>query len=209
MGTSSKNSIATFTIFLILALLPVSCDVLCNNSCGCGPLPEVKDFRIVSFSASTYHLDGMQLADDIAFAYNEVYKVLRVEEFEFLSHVDPSSTGFFPGVAFACSPMPPKSANALLDMEIYNSNEVILGDGTVLQVGEIINNYFEIGTDYTADPKTLDDFFIEKHEIYSDEPFKLYFTKNPEKETIITFSIRFLLENQEEKVLNNVILKIK
>ncbi|MBN3519646.1 hypothetical protein JYB62_06480 [Algoriphagus lutimaris] len=209
MGASFKNSITTLLIFLVLALLPISCDVVCNNPCGCGPAPQVRNFNIISFSSASYNLNGIKVSNELFLPYNEVYKSIKVEDFEFVSQAEPDSKGNFPGLAFACSPVPPKSTNSLLYLEIYNSNEVTLGDGTVLKVGEVLNDYFEISSDFTTSPKSIADFFTEKQEIYSFEPFKLYFIKNPEKEIVITFSVRFFLENQVEKVLNEVILSIK
>lgn len=209
MEASFKNSITTLLVFLVLALLPISCDVVCSNPCGCGPAPQVRSFNIISFSSASYNSNGVEVSDELFLPYNEIYKSIKVEEFEFVSQGEPVFKGALPGMAYACSPVPPKSTNALLYLEIYNSNEVTLGDGTVLQVGEILNDYFEISSDFTVSPKKIEDFFTEKQEIYSYEPFKLYFTKNPEKETVITFSVRFFLENQVEKVLNEVVLSIK
>lgn len=209
MRNSKKKFFTTLFLLGFLAFLPISCDVLCNNSCGCGPVPETKNFSVISFSSSTVNSQGQEIpAEEFGF-YNEVHKELKVQDFELVSFLDLPSSPSIPGIAFACDPLPPKSIDELVFIEIYNSKEVTLDDGTVLKVGEILNDFFTINTAYTTDPKNISDFFSQSWEIYFYEPFNLHFSKNPGKEIVITFSIRFLLENEKEISLNDVILSIK
>ncbi|EAZ79233.1 hypothetical protein [Algoriphagus machipongonensis] len=209
MRERDKKLVSITVLFMAFAILPISCDVLCNDSCGCGPSPETKDFNILSFETRTVDANGNEL-DPLSFQpYDQVYKEFGIDEYEFISYESNSKimTGI-PGVAYACSPIPPKSQEKLITLEIYNTSELVLGDGTTLKVGDLLNSFFEIDSDYISEPKSIEDFFAEPVELYNYEKFRLSFTKNPEKETLITFSLHFIFENNKEITANNIVLSI-
>ena len=96
----------------------------------------------------------------------------------------------------------------MIGITIYNLKEVELGDGTILKIGDKLNDFFEINSIYDNSSRSIDDFFMEPQLIFLDEKLRLFFTKDPEKETVIEFSIQFLFEKNQELVIKSTLLKI-
>ena len=203
-----KKSIASSLLFSFFALLPISCDFVCNDSCGCGPQVQVNDFNIVSFEILTVNNQGEELNPDIAHPYTQVLKTFKIKDIEMISAIESSNFGL-PGVAYACSPMPPKSQDRLEDLKLFNLKEVTLGDGTVLKAGDILNDFFEINYFFVSETKAISEFLSESKTIYLDDYFKLSFIKNPEKEIFLEFSMELIFENGRRISINGEKLNIK
>lgn len=207
MGNTYKNSFATGFLFLVLALLPISCDLVCNNSCGCGSQTQANDFKIISFEMLTININGEELNSEISQPYNQVFKSFKIKDIETVATVE-SSIGI-PGVAFACSPPPLRSQETLSELNIFNTKEVTLGDGTVIKVGDNLNDLFEINYFFVSDTKPIEEFLSENKVIYLDDYFKLSFIKAPQKQVVIEFSIQFIFENGREISINDQKLSIQ
>lgn len=203
-----KKSLVTALLFSFLALLPISCDLVCNDSCGCGSQTEAKDFKIISFEMFTVNLNGEELSQDLTQPYNQVLKTFKIKEIEMLSYIESSNLGI-PGVALACSPLPPKSQEKLEGLKIFNTKEVTLGDGTVLKAGDILNDFFEINYYFISDSAPIEEFFSENRIIYLDDYFKLSFIKDPKMEIVIEFSMQLIFENGREISINGEKLNIQ
>lgn len=211
MKANLKRLIGTCFIYAFMMVIPFSCnvDLLCNNSCGCDPLPQASPFEVKSLAAATYDITGKEVTSDDFFPYDQVYKQISIKDYQFITQIEPTPlTGSIPGVAYACSIAPPSSVNRLIGITIYNLKEVELGDGTILKVGDELNDFFEINSFYDNSSRSIDDFFMEPQLIFLDEKLRLFFTKDPEKETVIEFSIQFLFEKNQELVINSTLLKI-
>ena len=211
MKTNLKKFLGTCFIYIFMMVVPFSCntDVFCNNSCGCDPLPPARNFEVKSFSTKNLNTSGQEITTDDFLPYNQVYKQISINGYEFLSFQENEAKGSFPGVAYACSIAPPSSEYRILGMNIYNLKEVTLGDGTVLKVGDLLNDYFEINSYFDNTSSKIEDFFMEPRPLYLTESFRLFFMKNPEKETIIEFSIQFSFEKNKQVSINNTVLKIR
>ncbi len=207
MEKIKKRTLATLFIFSALALLPVSCGFLCNDTCGCGPQFEVKDFNILSFETLTLTKAGQRVNPSTPLPYQEVFKAFRILETRTIAFSD-SGSGI-PGIAYACDPQPPKSAEQMKGIQILNTKEVTLGDGNQLKVGDDITSYFEINYFFSESTVPIDAFFIAPVQVYREDLFKLGFKKNPGKEIELEFSLRIFFTGGKEFNLNNEILAIR
>jgi hypothetical protein len=208
MRRTIKNTLATFGLFAFMAMLPISCGLVCTDSCGCGPQPVASDFRILSFNMMTLDSNGTEISSETFLPFDQVRKVFGVDNFEMLATSESTFSGF-PGFAFACSPLPPKSIESLIDLKIYNTKEVEFEDGTIFKVGDILNDYFEMSTYFSSDAKSISDFLMDGHQLFLDELIQLFFTKNPQKQMVINFNMEFTLETGRKLSLNDQTLSIE
>ncbi|MEN2282550.1 hypothetical protein AAGF08_10465 [Algoriphagus sp. SE2] len=208
MRSFYKNSLATVSLFLLLALIPISCDLVCTDSCGCGSKTQISDFKIISLEMLTVNTDGEELNPEIPQPYKQILKTLKIKDIEIVSAIESSNFGL-PGVAYACSPIPPKSQERLEDLKLFNLKEVELGDGTVLKPGDLLNDFFEINYFSASDTKPIQEFVSENIIIYLDDYYKLSFIKDPGKEVVIEFSMQLIFENGRTISVNNEKLSIK
>lgn len=204
-----RNSLVTVIVFAFIALLPISCGILCNDPCGCSPQFEVKDFNILSFETLSLTKSGQRVDPNTPLPYDQIFKSFRVLDIQTLSYSEKSETSSMLGLAFACSPITPKSVQMMTDVRLINLKEVTLGDGTVLQLGQDITEFFEVN--YFFEDKTLpfNSFFKKPLTIYQDDLFKLGWIQDPKKEIILEFNIRIFMTGGMEFNLNNEILSIR
>ncbi len=193
---------------MLLALLPISCDIVCNDTCGCGSQTQVNDFKIISFEMLTVNTQGEEVNPEIPQPYQQILKTFKIKDIEVLSNIESSTFGV-PGVVYACSPIPPKSQERLEDLKLFNLKEVTLGDGTVLKAGDILNDLFQINYYFVSETKPIEEFLSENNTLYLDDYYKLTFIKDPKKEVIIEFSLQLIFENGRTISVNNEQLNIK
>ena len=210
MSNWRKKLFATLNLLALLALLPMGCDIFCADSCGCGSGFKNQTLLIKSFEAITIAADGQQIQPTSNLPYDQVFKAIRVDDFDLISY---EGQDFFEpwslGTAYACSPPTPISESKLTSLKITNLREVILGDGTRMQVGEDITAYFGINDFYSQGLKPVNQYLQSGKEVYLDGYYKLGFTKDPDAEVSLEFSISLTMDNGEEFVLNNQILGIR
>ncbi len=204
-----RKSVATCTLLSILALLPISCGIVCTDSCGCGPQFEVKDFNILSFETLSLTKPGQRVNPTTPLPYDQIFKAFRILDVQTLSSLNENVTGSIPGVAYACSPVTPKSAQQMTGIQLLNSKEVSLGDGTVLKVGQDITDFFEVNYFFAEQTLPFTSFFKQPLTVYREDLFKLGWKSNPKKEVILEFSIRIFMTGGKEFNLNNEVLSIR
>lgn len=204
-----RKYLATIAVFTLLAILPISCGIVCNDSCGCGPQFEVKDFNILSFETLSLTKAGQRVNPTTPLPYDQIFKVFRTLETQTLSSFEKNNPTGIPGVAFACSPLTPKSAQMMTGIQLLNSKEQILNDGTVLKIGQDITEYFEINYFFEEKILPLESFFKQPLPVYREDLFKLGWKQAPNKEIILEFSIRIIMTDGKEFNLNNEILSIR
>lgn len=209
MKSTYKRIILSSSILLGLALLPISCGIICNDPCGCGDDIEVKDFSIESFEALTMEVNnGQQVSALETYPFDEIVKVLRIDEFQILASVENSSSGI-PGFAFACSPRPIQSAENLEGIQIINLKEVTLSSGEILKVGDEISNFFEMNYYFSSGSQPIEEFLEGTLPMYADELFKLAWIYDPIDELSLQFTICLILESGREFSLENEVLNIR
>jgi hypothetical protein len=204
-----RKSLATVTIFAFIALLPLSCGITCNDPCGCEPQFEVKDFNILSFETLSLTKLGQRVNPTTPLPYDQIFKAFRILETQTISSIENNTTNGIPGVAFACSPVTPKSAQQMTGIQLLNSKEVTLGDGTVLKVGQDITEFFEVNYFFVEKTVPFESFFKQPVTVYREDLFKLGWKQDPKKEVILEFSIRIFMTNGKEFNLNNEVLSIR
>ncbi|MDF2158222.1 hypothetical protein [Algoriphagus sp. CAU 1675] len=207
MDAFRKKLFTTFGLLVLLGLLPIGCGEPCNHPCGCSPSFEVKDFWIRSFETLSLTTEGQQVSPTTTLPYSSITKSFRIKEIETIA-LEKSASQNLPGFAFACSPPSPKSADRLVDVMIYNSKEVSFENGTVLKVGQELSEFFLIGNFFSAQSQTIEDFLSQPRDIYMEDLFKLTWNLDPGKEVQLQFSLRIILENGKEFILNEELLSI-
>jgi len=203
-----KNSIATTTLFLLLAIFPISCDLVCNNTCGCGSQTRINDFKIISFKMLTTNPNGEEISPNSTQPYEQVLKTFKIKDIEMVAAI-PSTFFGIPGVVLACSPIPPKSQERLKEIKIFNTKEVTLGDGTVLKPGDLLNEFFQMNYYFASSNEPIEEFLSEERTIYLDDYFKLIFIKAPQKQVVIEFSMLFIFESGSEISISDEKLSIQ
>lgn len=200
----------TFFIFTFLALIPMSCGILCEDSCGCSPSFPQQEMIIRSMEVLTIAGDGQRISPTNSQPYNQVVKAFRVKEFDLvtLSQAHFGSQASF-GSVLACSPLPILSKEDLKQLQITNLQEVTLGDGTVLRVGEDITAYFGMNYFFAQSLESVPQFLGQGKPFLQDDFFKIGFTKDPGRPVVLEFNLRIALENGREFVFNNQIHSIQ
>jgi hypothetical protein len=205
-----KKSLATFILLGILAFLPMSCNLFCRDSCGCGPTAPRQFLVIKSFEILTLNENRQEVLPTLILPYNQVFKAFSVKDFEFISLRDLEyNVPFTFGTAYACSPIPPGTKESLFSIQVINQSKTTLGDGTSFEIGENITPYFGMNNLYAQGLIPVSDFIGGDRPIYLEDNFKLGFTKNPEKEIKLEFTIRLLFDNGKEFLLPDQTLAIR
>lgn len=209
MKNAGKVTLLTFLIFSSLAILPMSCTNFCNDSCGCGPVFDIKDFRILSFETLSLTTDGQQVSPSTVLPYSTITKSFRIKETQTIAYFESNPSYFTFGTAMACSPPLPKSAEKMIGIQIINTREVILGNGEVIKVGQDISNYFQMNYFFNNTTRSIDQFLENGLTVFRDDLFKLVWNKDPGKEIELEFSLRIMMEGGLEFNLPNEILSIR
>ncbi|WP_157963232.1 hypothetical protein [Algoriphagus litoralis] len=205
-----KKLFATVTLFAFFAFLPISCGLLCRDSCGCGPSPKLQEIRIKSLSVSTVDKSGVAVVATEGKAFDQVFKSIRIDEVEFLAEVQNQATAISSfGTAFACSPIPPKSVNALSLIQVINEKEFTTSNGVVYAEGDDISSLFGVNYFFGAELTALEDFLEGGLELYQYEDLKVGLLQNPEKELNLEFKMRLVFDDAQEFVLSNQLLSVK
>lgn len=191
-----------------MALLPMSCGVVCDDPCGCGPDFEVKDFSITSMESLTLIGDGQQVFPSNILPYDEVVKAIRVDEFQTVA-MNESSHSRIPGVVFACSPRPAQSEENLADVKIINLIEVTLASGETLKVGDDISEYFGMNYYFSSGTEPITEFLENTLPIFKDDLFKLAWVNDPMEELSLQFTVRVILESGREISITDEVLNIR
>lgn len=209
MKSTLKRVFLTSSILLGLALLPISCGIICNNPCGCGADNEAKDFSIKSFETLTLiGNNAEQVNPSDSYPFDEVVKGIRIDEFQLLASVENSSKGM-PGIVFACSPRPIQSAENLKKIQIINLKELTLSSGEILKMGDDISDFFEMNYYFSLGSQPIEEFLEGTLPMYADELYKLAWINDPIDELSLQFTIRLILESGREFSLEDEVLNIR
>ncbi|WP_192349457.1 hypothetical protein [Algoriphagus sp. Y33] len=210
MKTFLRKTITTLSLLSLLTLLPIGCDMFCNDSCDCSSPPALKNFTILSFEASTLGQNGNEVNPLEFLPYDEVLKEIRIKETQ-TSAANDQLLNFsaIPGVAYACDPIPPKSVTRIESIQLINNEILILDDGEVIEIGDDLTTRFGINNHSAEVPYTIAEFFSEKRALYIDDYFQLNWSSAPHKELRLDFSILIIMEDGQEYSLNHEKLSIK
>lgn len=210
MKINQKRLFTTVSLFSLLALMPMSCNLFCYDSCGCGPTPEPYLFVVQSFITQTVDETGTETPETEMKPFDQVFKSLRIEEYELHTQSMIESPRFSSfGTALACSPLPPESKYTLYLVQIINQTEFTLIDGSTFSVGDNISTLFGMSHLYAPGLSTIKNFMAPGLKPSLEDYFKIGFLENPEKELKLKFTIRFVFDNAQEYLLTDQVLNVR
>ncbi len=210
MKISTKRGITTFGFFFFLAMLPMSCGLLCRDSCGCKPLPKPREFRIQSFTTRTIDVAGREIPEDQIRNYAQIFKSLEIKDIEYTAKVriEEHDPWYF-GLAFACDPIPNSSKNELIKIEIINEREFTLADGREYIVGENMTSLFGTNRVFNTSIVPIGDFTGLGRKLTFDDFLKIGLFENPGRELQFEFTIRLVFDDGQEFLIPNQILNVQ
>lgn len=210
MKILSKRLFTTFSLFSFLALLPMSCGLFCNDSCGCGALPKPQELRVKSFAILTVNESGSEISESETKEYNQIFKTLRINEAEYKTQSSIESTSSPSlGTAFACSPIPPTTENTLYLIQIINEKEFTLADGTNYFEGDNISSLFGMNHFFAQGLTTIENFTGPGLRLTFEDYYRIGILENPEKELNLEFTIRLVFDDAQEFLLTDQLLHVR
>lgn len=209
MRLTAKRIGLTISLFSFLALIPMSCGIFCQDSCGCGPSAPPQDLIIKSMQLLTLGPMGQTVNPLDTLSYNQVFKSLEVKEFEIKLLSENFSPGPSFGLAYACSPLPVYSRDEIIDIRIRNKTALTLADGTTLNPRQDISSYFGMAFFYTDKLATIQEFIGTGRYFFWGENFKLGFKQSPGKALKLEFDVEVSFKSGKAFLLENQVLSIR
>ncbi|TDQ19341.1 hypothetical protein DFQ04_1162 [Algoriphagus boseongensis] len=203
-----RNTFTSGLLFGFLAIIP-GCEIFCTDSCGCGPTTPPKSVEIRSFEVLTLSSDNKEVNPSETKPFDQVVKAFRINEFNLVSEL-PGELGFHWGLgtALACSPAPLSSKEKLIDLQVINTKEVQLGDGTTLQAGQDITELFGFKNFFQSQLISLSEFLKEPQFLYLGEFITTGFMMDPGKNIDLELDFILKLEKGKEFLIPKEVLKI-
>ncbi|MHA7128264.1 hypothetical protein [Algoriphagus namhaensis] len=208
MTSPLRKGLASIFIFTLMALLPLSCGITCNDPCGCGPSFEVKDFRITDMEALTLVGQGQQVTPSGTYPYDQVVKGIRIKSFQTVAEASTPKSYGIPGLAYACSPETPKSVEKMTNVQLISLRAMTLPNGKQIKIGDDLSEYFEMNYYFTEGTLPISEFLEGGLTMFSDDLYKLAWTLAPTEELKLTFTIRVQLESGREFLLTDQVLNV-
>lgn len=209
MNLASKRIGLTICLFSFLALIPMSCGIFCQDSCGCGPSAPAQNLIIKSMQLLTVDPSGQTINPLDTLPYNRVFKSLEIKDFEIklISENFSPSTSF--GLAYACSPLPVYSRDEIIGIKILNKTSVTLADGTTISPQQDISSYFGMTFFYNDQLITFQEFIGTGRLFFFGENFKIGFIQSPEKPLKLEFDVEVSFKSGKAFLLENQVLSIR
>ncbi|MFN3759580.1 MAG: hypothetical protein ACK4SF_10205 [Algoriphagus aquaeductus] len=210
MKQTVKKLGLTLALFSFLALIPMSCGVICNDSCGCGPSAfRTQQMNIKSLDVLTISSTGQEINPSQAMAYDQVFKGIRVKEFDIIKLSEksvPNQSTF--GLALACSQPPLISEEKFQTIQVINRKEFALSNGTQVLKGEDITDLFGINSIYVGTLLPLNVFVDSGRNFILEEYFKLGLLEAPEEPISFFFDLKVKFDNGKEFIFTDQNLNI-
>jgi hypothetical protein len=198
-----KNFVSFIFFFILFGAIPISCDILCLDSCGCGDNFPPKDYSIKGLEINDFILN-QTFNPDFFYPKEELFKFIEVSEFEFLSYSDQVNTskGFIP-MANACSPPPNKSSESISVILISAKNHIGVSSEQNIEIGTDISEYFLI-TDYpTSSGVSISAYLEDKPKLYLGEGLFLKWNSTLMENSELVFDIQVNLNNGKSFIFEN------
>lgn len=209
MRLTAKRVGLTICLFSFLALIPMSCGIFCQDSCGCGPSAPPQDLVIKSMQILTLGPTAQTVNPLDTLPYTQVFKSLEVKEFEIKLISENYSPSPSLGLAYACSPLPVYSRDEINAIRIVNKTSVELVDGTTLNPQQDISSYFGMAFFYSDKLSTIQEFIGTGRYFFLGENFKLGFKQSPGKALKLEFDVEVTFKSGKSFILENQVLSIR
>jgi hypothetical protein len=190
-----KNFVAFFLFLVLFGAIPVSCDIICLDSCGCGNNAPPKDFSIQDFKVTDFLL-GQTFNPDFYYPKEDFYKLIEVSDFEFLSqgeHYIPGS-GFIQ-VGMACSPAPNVSKESNTGIMITTKKQFGILPEENIEIGSDISGYFLISNYPSNSAETISDYLKSEPRIYLGDGLFLKWNSSLVENLELVFDLKIELSN--------------
>lgn len=204
-----KRVFATISLFCVLALLPISCDLICLDSCGCGPAQQVGEIRIRSWQAKTISESNQAIEKTEIRDFDKAFVGLSVDEVVFLADQSSEQESFGSlGMAYACSPIPPQTANTLSLIQLINQKEFTTAAGVTYSAGEDISSLFGIGQVYVTKLSPFAEFVGSGLRPTTEDYFRIGLLGDPGKVLELEFTVRLVFDDRQEFLLSDQFLNV-
>ncbi|MCH6235132.1 hypothetical protein [Cognataquiflexum rubidum] len=203
-----KNFIAFFLFLVLFGAIPVSCDIICLDTCGCGDNPPPRDFSIKDFKANNF-LVGQTFNPDFYYPKEDLYKLIEVSDYEFLSQAENPIRGTgFVQVTNACSPAPNKSSESITDIKITAKKQFGISSEKTVEIGSDISSYFLVTEYPSISGKSISEYLKEKPLIYLEEGLFLQWNSPLVENQELVFDIKIKLSNGKVFVFEDEKMKL-
>lgn len=210
MKVSIKSFGLTLALFSFLALIPMSCGLFCQDSCGCGPGTPPQELIIKSMQLNTLNLIGQPVNPLDTLCSREVFKALQVKDFEIKTIADTySAPSFTFGTAFACSPLPAYSRDEIATIKVINKKQLAVGDGLMWNESEDITAFFGMGYFFTGKLFPIEEFIGNGKSVYLGEFYVLGFNLSPTHPIKLEFDVLVRFKSNKEFLIENQVLSIR
>ncbi|MCH6198378.1 hypothetical protein MMU07_02220 [Aquiflexum sp. LQ15W] len=203
-----KNFVAFVLFLLMFGAIPISCDILCLDSCGCGNNVPPKDFSIKDFEVKDF-LMGQTFNPDFYYPKDDLYKLIEVSDFEFLSQTGHSILGAgFIQIAKACSPAPNESKESITGIMITTKKQFGVSPEKNIEIGSDISGYFLISNYPSNLAETISDYLNIKPKIYLGDGLFLKWNSSLVENLELVFDLKIELSNGKVFVFEDEKMKL-
>lgn len=206
-----KNKfIAIWALMLAIGIIPMSCDLFCMDSCGCGPSSPFKEFSIKNLAFGDLVIGTSDFNPDFFYSKDQYYKIIEITSFEYLTEYRKTKMVFhFINGAYACSPIPPYASQRFVEIKIINKKETNLSDNNVILEGQDISDFFLMSNYPTTTGQMITSYIETGQRIFMGEPFYLRWNKSITNDTELNFDIMVKLSDGQEFKFEKELMKIK
>lgn len=203
-----KNFVAFFLFLILFGAIPVSCDIICLDTCGCGDNPPPPSFTIKDFEASDF-LVSQTFNPDFYYPKEDLYKLIEVSDYEFLSQAENpiQGTGFVQ-VATACSPAPNQSSESITVIKITAKKQIGISLGSDIAIGSDISGYFLVSNYPSNSAVTISEYLKEKPKIYLGDGLFLKWNSPLVENQELVFDLEIELSNGKVFVFEDEKMKL-
>lgn len=205
-----KKLIGIWVGFLAIGVIPMSCDLFCQNPCGCGPMSPSREFSIKDLAIGDLVIGTSAFNPELFYAIDQYYKVIEITGFEYSTEFQETKISFpLINSVYACSPAPQTSIQKLTDLKIINKKETTLSNNNLILEDQEITDRFLISNYPTTTGQTITMFFENEQVMYMGEPFYLRLNETISNETELNFDIQIKLSDGQEFNFEDEVMKIK
>jgi hypothetical protein len=206
-----RKVVLIWIALLLFGIVPTSCDIFCNDSCGCGPLAAVKDFTIKNFGTENIVMNIESFNPESFYDRDQYFKVIKVVDFDLISEGIPNKkTGSMIPGAFACSPVPSFSVQSVTGLKIINKQETEIAENDLLTINQDISERFLV-TDFPQfEGKPIAELLEEERKLELGESLLIQWKDDLQGGTLeLVFDIIISLSDGQEFILENEVMRIK
>jgi hypothetical protein len=205
----NKNFTAFALFLLLFGAIPVSCDIFCRGSCGCGPIQPSPDFSIKNMKISDFSI-GQTFSPTVFYPKEDLFKLIEVSDYEYLSEIEQSGRDIqFIQAAIACSPAPNESVESITQIQITAKTQIPLSLEDTIEIGSNISDYFLVSIYPSSPGISIPNYLNEKPTIYLGEGLFLRWSSSLVENHELVFDIKinlsdgkvFTFEDEKMKLL--------